>query len=61
MIAPLDYNPAFNQDLFILIGGTVFLLLAMFTGKRKRLDRWKAGLLVGAYVAYTVYLVVLEL
>ena len=61
LIAPIEYNPAFNQDLLILIGGTVFLLLAMFTGQRKRLDRWEAGLLFGAYLFYTGYLVMLEL
>lgn len=36
LINPISFNQNFNQDIFILIGGTVFLILAMFTGKRKK-------------------------
>lgn len=57
LINPIKYNPIFNQDLLILIGGTVFLILAMFTGKRKKLDRWEALTLLGFYLIYTTYLV----
>ncbi len=56
-INPIKYNPNFNQDLFILMGGTVFLFIAMFTGKRKKLDRWEALILVSFYLIYTTYLV----
>jgi len=56
-IRPIDFNADFNKDIFILIGGTVFLIIAMLTGKRKKLDRWEALLLVGFYLFYTVYLV----
>ncbi|MBN2263831.1 MAG: calcium/sodium antiporter [Prolixibacteraceae bacterium] len=61
IIRPIDYNPNFNTDLFILIGGTVFLFAAMLTGKRKKLDRWEAGLLFAFYLIYTVVLVLKEL
>jgi cation:H+ antiporter len=57
VFAPIDYNPNFNTDAYILMGGTTFLLIAMFTGKRKRLDRWEAFLLFAFYVAYTFYLI----
>lgn len=60
-INPVKFNPNFNQDLLILMGGTVFLILAMFTGKRKKLDRWEAFLLLGFYLLYTAYLVSREL
>lgn len=60
LVNPISNNPAFNTDLMILIGGTLFLLLFMVTGKRKMLDRWEAGLLLGFYVVYTAYLVMLE-
>jgi cation:H+ antiporter len=56
-VNPIKYNPNFNQDLFILIGGTVFLIIAMFTGKRKKLDRWEALFLLSFYLTYTFYLV----
>lgn len=56
-ISPVAYNKNFNVDLVILSGGTLFLFIAMFTGQRKKLDRWEAGLLFGFYLAYTIYLV----
>lgn len=61
LINPITYNPTFNQDLFLLIGGTVFLIIAMFSGKRKTLDRWEALLLLCFYLMYTTYLVVNEI
>jgi cation:H+ antiporter len=60
IINPIEFNPKFNTDLFILIGGTIFLLIAMITGKRKKLDRWEAALLLMFYVSYTVFLVMRE-
>jgi len=61
LINPIEYNQIFNQDFIILIGGTVFLIIAMVTGKRKKLDRWEALLLVSFYLIYTTYLVSKEL
>ncbi len=60
LISPIKYNQIFNQDFAILIGGTVFLILAMFTGKRKKLDRWEAAILLGFYLVYTGYLIFKE-
>jgi len=60
-VKPIAYNPNFNQELFILLGGTLFLILAMFTGKRKKLDRWEALILLSFYLIYTTYLVMQEL
>lgn len=39
IIRPIKYTLSFNTDIAILVAGTLFLLLAMFTGFRKRLDR----------------------
>ncbi|MCF8226801.1 MAG: calcium/sodium antiporter [Bacteroidales bacterium] len=61
LIKPIDYNPKFNLDLYILIGGTVFLFTSMLTGQRKKLDRWEAGVLFGFYIIYTAYLVMKEI
>lgn len=55
-INPIAYNSNFNIDIYILIGGTIFLLMAMLTGRRKKLDRWEAAILFSFYVSYTVYL-----
>lgn len=61
LIRPIEYNPNFNQDILILTGGTVFLIIAMVTGKRKKLDRWEALLLISFYLIYTIYSVTKEL
>ena len=60
-IKPISYNANFNLDIVILLGGTLFLFIAMFTGKRKKLDRCEAGLLLSFYLVYTIYLVYKEL
>ncbi len=60
LISPVKYSPIFNLDFLILIGGTAFLILAMFTGKRRRLDRWEAAILLGFYLIYTGYLISVE-
>lgn len=61
LVLPIEYNPKFNIDLYILIGGTIFLLTSMVTGQRKKLDRWEAGLLLSFYLFYTIFIVMKEL
>lgn len=56
-INPVDYKPSFNTDLIIMTAGTVFLFIAMLTGKRKKLDRWEAALLLIFFLAYTTVLI----
>ncbi|WP_332912146.1 hypothetical protein [Algoriphagus boritolerans] len=34
LVRPLDFNPAFNTDLYLLSAGTIFLFLSMFIGKK---------------------------
>jgi len=58
VINPLQYDRSFNGDIYFLSIGTVALFVLMFTGVRKRLDRWKAAILLAAYVFYTVFFVV---
>lgn len=60
LIQPITYNPKFNLDFYIFIGGTTFLMISMLTGQRKKLDRWEAGILLGFYLLYTMYLVMNE-
>ncbi len=57
LINPIKFNTAFNLDIYLLIGGTVFLLIAMVTGKKMKLDRWEAGILFVVFVGYTIYLI----
>ncbi|MEQ9376588.1 MAG: calcium/sodium antiporter [Imperialibacter sp.] len=55
-VRPVPYNATMNADMFVLMLGTVALLLAMFTFKRNKLDRVEAGVFLAAYVLYSVYL-----
>jgi cation:H+ antiporter len=61
IISPLSFQISFNTDIYILLGGTLFLFIAMFTGKRKSLDRWEAIFLLLTYIGYTTYLVSMEI
>ena len=58
LISPIPFQPDFNREIYLLLGGTLFLFLAMFMGKRKKLDRWEAAVLLLVYLVYTWWLVV---
>ena len=60
-VNPINFNIAFNTDIYILAGGTIFLFVAMFTGEKKKLDRWEAGVLLAFFLTYTIYLIGKEL
>ncbi|MBN2746877.1 MAG: calcium/sodium antiporter [Bacteroidales bacterium] len=55
---PLQFNLTFNTDLYLLAFGTILLFTAMFTGGKKKLDRWEAAVMLIFYVGYTSWLVV---
>jgi cation:H+ antiporter len=45
----------------LLAGGTFVLFIAMFTGGRKKLDRWEGAVLLGIYLAYTAWIIAKEI
>lgn len=55
-VHPISYDSKFTTDVFILIGGTIFLLLAMWLGRRRVLDRWEGAVILVFYIAYTISL-----
>lgn len=57
LIRPLEFNLNFNKDLYLLGLGTILLFIAMFSGKKKKLDRWEAGILFLIYIGYTILLI----
>jgi cation:H+ antiporter len=57
IVSPVTFNPVFNTDMYLLAGGTLFLFMAMFTGGKKKLDRWEAVILLLVYLGYTTLLV----
>ncbi|MCX7829705.1 MAG: calcium/sodium antiporter [Acidobacteria bacterium] len=61
LIKPQKYNIRFNQDLAVLVIGTIILMFATIIGKNKReLDRWEAGFLFLFYAVYITYLIIVE-
>lgn len=58
LIHPIQYNLKFNMDIYLLAGGTIFLFVVMFTGQKKKLDRWEALLLLLFYIIYTSFIIV---
>jgi len=56
VICPLNFDPSFYKDLLMLCAGTIFLFIAMFVGKKHKLDRWEAALLLLAFVVYMIVL-----
>jgi len=56
VINPISFSTVFNTDLLLLTVGTLLLFFAMFTGKKHKLDRWEAIVLLLMYVGYTIYL-----
>jgi cation:H+ antiporter len=57
LIRPIEYDIRFNNDVYLLGAGTLFLFIAMFSGGKKKLDRWEAGVLLLVYIGYTIYLI----
>lgn len=56
-VNPIEYSIDFNNDIYLLGAGTLFLFVAMFTGRKKKLDRWEAGILLVAFIIYTIKLI----
>ncbi|MBN2524569.1 MAG: calcium/sodium antiporter [Bacteroidales bacterium] len=56
LINPIVYDPKFNTGLYLLAGGTAFLFIAMFTGQKKKLDRWEAGILLISFFLYNTFI-----
>ena len=58
LVSPIPFNKELNIDIYVLAGGSVILLLSMFTLTKSKLDRWEAFILLSSYVAYTVFLII---
>jgi cation:H+ antiporter len=60
LISPIKVNTSYNTDISVLIFSTAFLFVAMFTGKRKKLDRWEAIILLLLFAGYMIYLFLMK-
>ena len=55
LIRPIPYDHAFNREIYVLLIGTIFLFTAMFSGGKKKLDRWEAAILLISFIGYSVW------
>lgn len=58
VISPIGYPLTLNTDVYVFGGGTVVLFIAMFTGKKRVLDRREAFILLAGYVLYMIYIII---
>lgn len=57
LILPLEFDPAANFDLMMVVIATLVLFFAMFVGRRHVLERWQGVLMFAGYLGYIAYLV----
>ena len=57
LISPITFNPNFNAELLLLIGGTLLLTIFMFTSKKMKIDRWEGAVLLAIFIAYTIFMI----
>lgn len=55
-ISPLEFNPGINLDLLLAFVSTLLLLLFVFTGKGRKIDRVEGSIFVFLYVVYVIWL-----
>ncbi len=55
-IQPMQYNPAFNVDIFILIGITILIGIMLWFGNKLTLNLWKCRFLFALLLIYVLYL-----
>jgi cation:H+ antiporter len=56
LVHPIEYNPAMNFDLEVPGASTILLMVFMFTINPRKLDRWKAFLMLAGYVVYIPFI-----
>ncbi|MFZ2682071.1 MAG: calcium/sodium antiporter [Patescibacteria group bacterium] len=57
VIRPVPFQASLNWDVGLVIAASLLLFIAMFVGKKYILQRWQGVLLILAYVAYIVMVV----
>ena len=56
LVKPLPFDTSLNRDFIVLLLATLLLFFSVFTGARRRIDRWEALIFLFMYIAYTIFL-----
>jgi cation:H+ antiporter len=57
VIQPIPYQLSFTTDVMLYLGATLLIIIAMFTGKRRIIDRWEGFLFFAIYLVYLFFLI----
>ncbi len=57
IIKPLPFNKAGNSDVFMVIVANLLLLVFLFIGKKRVLQKWQGILFLTLYIGYMVFLI----
>jgi cation:H+ antiporter len=58
VINPLPFQKKNQADIGAVILASLFLFFAMFTGKKRSLDRWEGTIFLALYTAYILFLII---
>ncbi len=57
LINPVKFNTELNVDFYFLLIVTLIFLITMFTGKKRKLDRWEAVMFIVMYGFYLLFII----
>ena len=52
LITPLPFEPMMNQQLMILFAANILMVVLVFIGKGRKIERWEGALLTLGYVGF---------
>jgi cation:H+ antiporter len=58
VIKPLPFQTKNNVDIGVVILASILLFFAMFTGKKRSLDRWEGIIFLALYAGYILFLII---
>lgn len=56
-IYPIPFNKSMNLDVSVMLFSSLLLFIAMFVGKKRKLERWQGALFILLYISYTGILI----
>lgn len=60
VIHPLPFNISANRDIAMTILASLLLFSIMFIGKKRVIERWQGFLMLGLYLSYLVFLILIK-
>lgn len=57
IIRPLPFKASANIDVLMTISASLILLLVMFIGKKRTIERWQGFVMLTIYIGYIIFLV----